>query len=434
VLRLLALSFLVLTTGCAATRGQLIDGPASLTKESTPTCADISIRRPALASRWGEFLRVRIEDTDAVIVGQARLKVGARVEKEKAFFVSGHDLVLEMKWSNERPDVASALARGTVLELALSDLTAAAGRCENIHFTVEQGAVVPDIDEKEWLAQLGSTPSVRKPLPPPPATKKPSATRADNDWAAWVGKNADFDTGEWKPWPLAAKAKVIAPAVGTPLAKGVWVAFNTQPAGAFKLPAPDSPAAMSALVTRVRALSQSDEDAVATLFGARTEGATLSLTLATAFSLGWPVPDLTEVTSPFGMRNHPILGHEQLHTGIDLSVPLGTPIIATGPGVVIRAGETKVNGRFCIIDHGHGVTTAYLHNSRVLVVEGQRVQAGDFVSISGNTGRSTGPHLHYQLELSHHPVDPLFFASPPSPARKGNQALWSASDVRTLDE
>ncbi|MFT3711345.1 MAG: M23 family metallopeptidase [Archangium sp.] len=190
---------------------------------------------------------------------------------------------------------------------------------------------------------------------------------------------------------------------------------------------------MSSLVNRIRAQSTSDEDAVALLFGGpRTEGATLSLTLATAFSLGWPVPDLTEVTSPFGMRNHPILGGERLHTGIDLSVPLGTPIIATGPGVVIRAGETKVNGRYCVIDHGHGVTTAYLHNSRVLVVEGQRVSAGDFVSISGNTGRSTGPHLHYQLEISQQPVDPLFFARSPSPARERvgvrvNQALWSAN-------
>ncbi|MFT3711344.1 MAG: hypothetical protein QM817_27240 [Archangium sp.] len=122
VLRAAALFLLVVSTGCAtATHGQLIDGPASLTKEATPTCADITIRRPALASRWGEFLRVRIADTDAVIVGQAKLKVGPKLEKEKAFFVSGHDLVLEQKWSNENLNVTSALTRGTMLELSLSD-------------------------------------------------------------------------------------------------------------------------------------------------------------------------------------------------------------------------------------------------------------------------------------------------------------------------
>jgi murein DD-endopeptidase MepM/ murein hydrolase activator NlpD len=170
---------------------------------------------------------------------------------------------------------------------------------------------------------------------------------------------------------------------------------------------------MSALVDRVRSQSASDDEAVRALFGGQREGAALALSLSTAFALGWPVPDLTEVTSGFGMRNHPILKGERLHGGIDLSVPVGTPIIAAGPGVVSRAGETKVNGRYLIIDHGHGVTTAYLHNAKVLVVEGQRVAAGTFVSLSGNTGRSTGPHLHYQLELSQQPVDPLFFRAPP---------------------
>ena len=241
-----------------------------------------------------------------------------------------------------------------------------------------------------------------------------------------MGRNADFDTGEWKPWPIASKW--VAPRAGTPLSKGVWLALSTQPVAArrfanalalqFALPEPDSPEKMSALVDRVRSLSRTEDEAVRVLFGAQREASALALALSTAFTLAWPVPDLTEVTSPFGMRNHPILRGERLHTGIDLSVPEGTPIIAAGPGVVIRAGETRVNGRFLIIDHGHGVTTAYLHNSKVLVSEGQHVTAGTFVSISGNTGRSTGPHLHYQLEFSQQPVDPLFFrASPRSFAR-----------------
>ncbi|MDP2274129.1 MAG: M23 family metallopeptidase [Archangium sp.] len=420
--RALALLLLVLSSGCAATRGHLIDGPATLTKEATPTCADVVIRRDALASRWGEFLRVRLDETSAVIVGQARLKVGGKVEKEKAFFVSGKDLVLELRWANEKVEVASALPRGTQLELSLRDLTAAAGRCENVRFIVEQGTVVPDIEESAWIAQRTTVHPERSP------TVNPERSRGkENDWLAWVGKNADFDTGEWKPWPLASK--LVAPRVGTPLSKGIWLALSTQPETArrhanalarkYALPAPDSPEQLSALVDRVRSLSRTDGDAVHALFGGQNEATDLALALSTAFTLAWPVPDLTEVTSPFGMRNHPILKGERLHTGIDLSVPEGTPIIAAGPGVVLRAGETRVNGRFLIIDHGHGVTTAYLHNAKVLVSEGQRVTAGTFVSLSGNTGRSTGPHLHYQLELSQQPVDPLFFrAAPRSLAHK----------------
>ncbi len=415
MLRALVLIFFVVSSGCAATRGQLINGPATLTKESTATCSDVVIKRPALASRWGEYLKVRIDDTSAVIVGQAKLKVGGKVEKEKAFFVSGNDLVLDLRWANERLDVPSALAKGTQFELSLSDLTAAAGRCENVHFNIEQGSIVPDIEESAWIAQLSGPSSTKTPVPvvsrkAPPATTKPTSQSKDNDWVAWVGKNADFDTsGEWKPWPLA---KLTAPRVGTPLSKGAWLAFSARYPLMRSFAAPANAEQMSALVDRVRAQSRSDDDAAFALFG-QTPGAALMLELATAFTLGWPVPDLTEVTSPFGMRDHPILKGERLHTGLDLSVPEGTPIIASGPGVVIRTGETKVNGRYLIIDHGHGVTTAYLHNSKVLVVEGQRVTAGTFVSLSGNTGRSTGPHLHYQLELSQQPVDPLFFRASP---------------------
>jgi hypothetical protein len=112
VRRALVPLLLALSSGCAATRGHLTNGPATLTKEMTPTCADVVIRRQALASRWGEYLRVRMDETSAVIVGQARLKVSGRIEKQRAFFVSGRDLVLELRWANEELQVASALPRG----------------------------------------------------------------------------------------------------------------------------------------------------------------------------------------------------------------------------------------------------------------------------------------------------------------------------------
>ena len=134
-----------------------------------------------------------------------------------------------------------------------------------------------------------------------------------------------------------------------------------------------------------------------------------ALTLGRAWGLGWPLSSSAHVTSPFGWREHPMLGQRRFHPGVDLSVPEGTQVRATGAGVVRRASEDGVNGRIVVIDHGRGVATAYCHNARLLVVPGQVVHLGDAIAESGSTGRSTGPHLHYQLELGQTPVDPLLF-------------------------
>ncbi len=143
------------------------------------------------------------------------------------------------------------------------------------------------------------------------------------------------------------------------------------------------------------------------------EGAVLSaskaMMLGTAYGLGWPVPDSAPLTSPFGVRLHPVLGVDRMHTGVDLSVRPGTPVKVTSNGVVRRASADAVNGLVLTVDHGRGVTTSYCHNSRLLVAEGQLVKRGEVIAESGNTGRSTGPHVHYQLELGRVPVDPLRF-------------------------
>jgi murein DD-endopeptidase MepM/ murein hydrolase activator NlpD len=144
-------------------------------------------------------------------------------------------------------------------------------------------------------------------------------------------------------------------------------------------------------------------------FEEATTAAAQSLALATAFGLAWPVSESARVTSPFGYRLHPVLGTRKLHTGVDISLPEGTLVRAVEDGTVRRASEDRVNGKVLIVDHGRGVTTAYCHNSELLVRPGQRVVRGEVLSRSGNTGRSTGPHLHYQLELGAQPVDPLRF-------------------------
>lgn len=140
-----------------------------------------------------------------------------------------------------------------------------------------------------------------------------------------------------------------------------------------------------------------------------TVAASQALAFTTAYALRWPVSDRAPITSPFGYRIHPVLGSRRLHAGVDLGVPTGTSVLAVSAGVVRRASEDNVNGRVLVIDHGHGVTTAYCHNQALKVEVGDRVEQGEVVALSGNTGRSTGPHLHYQVEITDQPVDPLRF-------------------------
>jgi len=131
--------------------------------------------------------------------------------------------------------------------------------------------------------------------------------------------------------------------------------------------------------------------------------------LGGAYALGWPLPESVRITSPFGVREHPMLGENRLHTGVDLGVSIGTPVRAVGAGVVRRASSDGINGRIVILDHGRGVVTTYCHNDALLVRDGQRVEKGQIVARSGRTGRTTGPHLHYQIDLAGEPVDPVRF-------------------------
>ncbi|MBF5044486.1 M23 family metallopeptidase [Aggregicoccus sp. 17bor-14] len=142
---------------------------------------------------------------------------------------------------------------------------------------------------------------------------------------------------------------------------------------------------------------------------AASAAAAQALALATAYGLAWPLQRSGPVTSAFGMREHPTLGRRMLHAGVDISLPVGTPVYAAEAGVVRRASEDAVNGKVLILEHGNGVTTAYLHASELLAGVGDHVARGALIARSGNTGRSTGPHLHFQLELNGQPMDPMRF-------------------------
>ena len=112
------------------------------------------------------------------------------------------------------------------------------------------------------------------------------------------------------------------------------------------------------------------------------------------------------LTSTFGMREHPVLGGERMHKGLDLAVPAGTPVLAPADGVVEKASWFSSYGNFIEIAHGGNMETRYGHLSGYNVVAGQQVHKGDVIGYVGSTGRSTGPHLHYEVRVDGEAVDP----------------------------
>lgn len=123
----------------------------------------------------------------------------------------------------------------------------------------------------------------------------------------------------------------------------------------------------------------------------------------------WPAPGYTTITSRFGMRLHPILKVNRLHSGTDIAMPTGSYIIAANDGVVIQASYTTGFGNTVMIDHGGGVVTLYGHGSEIIAQTGQTVKKRDIIMKAGSTGWSTGPHLHFEVRINGEPVDSLPF-------------------------
>jgi murein DD-endopeptidase MepM/ murein hydrolase activator NlpD len=113
------------------------------------------------------------------------------------------------------------------------------------------------------------------------------------------------------------------------------------------------------------------------------------------------------LTSGFGMRTHPVLGGRRQHTGIDLAAPTGTPVYATADGVVSRADWYSSYGLYISVEHGASMQTRYAHLSRLAVAAGDSVKKGDLIGYVGSTGRSTGPHLHYEVRVEGLAVNPI---------------------------
>ena len=231
---------------------------------------------------------------------------------------------------------------------------------------------------------------------PPPMLAAPVPPAQALGYGAW----ATFSPEQrGTPSALSSQIKILSARLGGSDEAAMLALFCGEESARYALNRAQDETSAPRLEDLARALPPRSADCIAQ--------ASQALMQAGAYALAWPLPEAVRITSPFGVREDPVLGVRRLHAGVDLGTPVGTEVRAVAAGVVRRASSDGVNGRILVLDHGRGVTTIYCHNDELLVGDGERVARGQVISRSGNTGRSTGPHLHYQLDLAGQAVDPL---------------------------
>lgn len=144
----------------------------------------------------------------------------------------------------------------------------------------------------------------------------------------------------------------------------------------------------------------------------------MDLALTQRAGVAASLPSLTPINYPylsssFGWRRHPISGRHVMHEGLDFAAPRGTPIYAASGGVVTVAGYKSGYGKMVEIHHGNDLVTRYAHASKVKVKTGDIVERGQEIAAVGSTGHSTGPHLHFEVRMAGHPLDPVLFLEKP---------------------
>jgi murein DD-endopeptidase MepM/ murein hydrolase activator NlpD len=231
---------------------------------------------------------------------------------------------------------------------------------------------------------------------PPPLLAAPVPPAQVLGYGAWA-EFSESDEKRGSPLALSAQIKSLSSRLRGSDEAAMLALFCGEESARYALERARDEADAPRLEDLARQLPPSSADCVAQ--------ASQALMQAGAYALSWPLPESVRITSPFGVRE--LQGTRRLHAGVDLGTPVGTTVRAAAAGVVRRASSDGVNGRILVLDHSRGVTTIYCHNDQLLVQDGQRVEKGQIVSRSGNTGRSTGPHLHYQLDLAGQAVDPL---------------------------
>lgn len=145
--------------------------------------------------------------------------------------------------------------------------------------------------------------------------------------------------------------------------------------------------------------------------------------------------DGARLSSGFGMRRHPVLGYSKMHRGVDFAAPTGTPIMAAGAGTVVKAGWFGAYGKYVQVRHTDEFATAYAHMSRIApnLKPGARIQQGQIIGYIGTTGRSTGPHLHYEILKDGAQVNPLSVKFPTGEVLKGQLLAQFQKDRLTAD-
>jgi murein DD-endopeptidase MepM/ murein hydrolase activator NlpD len=138
------------------------------------------------------------------------------------------------------------------------------------------------------------------------------------------------------------------------------------------------------------------------------DGAANAVSIRRTVSIPSQMPlEGARLTSDYGMRTHPVLGKRRKHNGIDLAAPTGTPVYATADGIVGKAQWFSSYGLYIRVDHGADLETRFAHLSKLAVAAGERVKKGDIIGYVGSTGRSTGPHLHYEVRIDGVAVNPI---------------------------
>jgi murein DD-endopeptidase MepM/ murein hydrolase activator NlpD len=150
------------------------------------------------------------------------------------------------------------------------------------------------------------------------------------------------------------------------------------------------------------------QNLVSTAIQGRIGGTIPGFTTSQPVSIPSLIPlENVKLSSDYGMRTHPVLGGKRAHKGVDLAAPTGTPIHASADGVVSRADWFSSYGLYVSLEHGGNIETRYGHMSRLNVAAGQTVHKGDIIGYVGTTGRSTGPHLHYEVRIAGEAVSPI---------------------------
>lgn len=138
----------------------------------------------------------------------------------------------------------------------------------------------------------------------------------------------------------------------------------------------------------------------------------VSMQLKAVEELGWPLSGAMKITSPYGDRTHPIIGEEAFHRGVDLRARYGSALLAPADGVVLFTGKETTYGNMIVVLHGGGIATVYGHVWKFAVEPYERVKKGQLLGYTGNTGFSTGPHLHFEVRQNGEPTNPLEWLPP----------------------